>query len=158
MNAIEGWLDSSEWLIDEVISGQAVKLPVKELKFPFETLFGLTEEVLLGLKFELLDDENLLLCSSEHKESILPANFWGGESRQPDLLAAFVKPNDLYVESLVRKVALLLESSGHGRSVDGYQSNTREKPYLMLAALWNVIFQEKLAYVSPPQCFAKTGQ
>lgn len=158
LNAIEGWLDSSEWLIDEVISGQSVKLPVKELKFPFETLFGLTEEVLLGLKFELLDDENLLLCSSEHKVSILPANFWGGESRQPDLLAAFVKPNDLYVESLVRKVALLLESSGHGRSVDGYQSNTREKPYLMLAALWNVIFQEKLAYVSPPQGFAKTGQ
>ncbi|MCH2089303.1 MAG: DUF4011 domain-containing protein, partial [Pseudoalteromonas sp.] len=158
LNAIEGWLDSSEWLIDEVISGQSVKLPVKELKFPFETLFGLTEEVLLGLKFELLDDENLLLCSSEHKVSILPANFWGGESRQPDLLAAFVKPNGLYVESLVRKVALLLESSGHGRSVDGYQSNTREKPYLMLAALWNVIFQEKLAYVSPPQGFAKTGQ
>ena len=28
LNAIEGWLDSSEWLIDEVISGQSVKLPV----------------------------------------------------------------------------------------------------------------------------------
>ncbi|MCV5901044.1 hypothetical protein OFN63_33670, partial [Escherichia coli] len=52
----------------------------------------------------------------------------------------------------------VLEKGGYGRSVDGYQSNTREKPYLMIAALWNVIFQEKLAYVSPPKGFAKLGQ
>lgn len=156
--AIDGWLTTVEWLIDEVTFGQSIKLPLKELKFPFETLFGLTEEVLLHLNFELVDSDGQVLSESVHSVSVLPANFWGGETRQPDLLAAFVKPNGLYVESIVRKVALVLENSGHGRSVDGYQTNTREKPYLMLAALWNVIFQEKLAYVSPPQGFAKTGQ
>ncbi|MEI8624988.1 DUF4011 domain-containing protein [Pseudoalteromonas sp. B137] len=155
---IDGWLDTVEWFIDEVTSGQSVRLPIKELKFPFETLFGLTEEMVLQLDFELVDSEDKIICKKTHKVSVLPSNFWGGETRQPDLLAAFVKPNGLYVESLVRKVASVLETGGHGRSVDGYQSNTREKPYLMLAALWNVIFQEKLAYVSPPQGFAKTGQ
>ncbi|WP_337136282.1 hypothetical protein, partial [Staphylococcus aureus] len=89
---------------------------------------------------------------------VLPAEYWGGEIRQPALLGAFVKPNGVYVESLIHKVTQVLEKGGYGRSVDGYQSNTREKPYLMIAALWNVIFQEKLAYVSPPKGFAKLGQ
>ena len=38
------------------------------------------------------------------------------------------------------------------------KSNTREKPYLMAAALWNVVFSQRLAYVSPPQDFARMGQ
>ena len=105
-----------------------------------------------------LDDTENVLTTKTISIAVLPANFWGGESRQPDLLAAFVKPNGVYVESLVRQVTEVLEKGGYGRSADGYQSNTREKPYLMTAALWNVIFSQRIAYVSPPQGFARKGQ
>ena len=43
---------------------------------------------------------------------VLPANHWGGANRQPELLAAFVKPNGVYVESLVKKVTELLNLLG----------------------------------------------
>ena len=158
LKGIHDWLEPEEWHIDRLESGQSINLQLKELRFPFDKLFSITEEIKHELSFELFSAEGELLNDFNTTVSVLPANYWGGEERQPSLLAAFVKPNGVYVESLVRKVALTLEKAGHGRAVDGYQSNTREKPYLMLAALWNVLFQEKLAYVSPPKGFAKRGQ
>jgi very-short-patch-repair endonuclease len=158
LQPISGWIECEEWLVDSITQGQMVSLPIRELKFPFDTLFGLTEEVTLNLQFDAFASDGSRLASSSAAIAILPANYWGGESRQPDLLAAFVKPNGVYVESLLKQVADLLEQAGHERKIDGYQSNTREKPYMMLAALWNVVFNQQLAYVSPPQGFAKHGQ
>ncbi|MDO6424459.1 DUF4011 domain-containing protein [Saccharophagus degradans] len=149
-----------EWLIDEILPGQVSSLQQKPLDIAHSTLLNLTEEMRVSLKLTVFESQSpeVVLTEKVFDISVLPANFWGGESRQPDLLAAFVKPNGVYVESLVRQVTEVLEKHGHGRSADGYQSNTREKPYLMAAALWNVVFSQKIAYVSPPQDFARMGQ
>lgn len=149
-----------EWPVDEIQPGQAISLQKRPLNVPHDFLFNLTEalKVSVTLSVSSIDNPEAHLTTEEVSIDVLPANFWGGESRQPDLLAAFVKPNGVYVESLVRQVAEVLEKGGHGRSVDGYQSNTREKPYLMAAALWNVIFSQRIAYVTPPQGFARQGQ
>ncbi len=104
------------------------------------------------------DNSDNIYCQVKVKIKVLPPNFWGGESRQPDLLAAFVKPNGQYVESLVRQVSLYMEKEGHGRKIDGYYSNTREKPYLMAALLWDAIFSQKISYVTPPSSYATLGQ
>ncbi|MEH6735024.1 MAG: DUF4011 domain-containing protein [Shewanella sp.] len=158
LESVEGWLSEIEWLIDEIRPKQQIDLPSVDLKFPLEKLFGLTEQLTLELNFRIYNNVDEIIATSTIGIDILPANYWGGERRQPDLLAAFVRPNGVYVESLLKQTTELLEKEGHGRSADGYQSNTREKPYLMVAALWNVIFQQKLAYVNPPQGFATTGQ
>lgn len=151
---------TEEWSIDEIRPGQGISLQQRPLKVSHDFLFNLTEEIKVSITIAVcsLNEPKIPLTTKDISIAVLPANFWGGESRQPDLLAAFVKPNGIYVESLVRQVAETLEKGGHGRSVDGYQSNTREKPYLMVAALWNVIFSQRIAYVSPPQGFAKEGQ
>lgn len=149
-----------EWPIDEIRPGQVISLQKRPLSIPHNTLFNLTEEMItsISLTVYFVDAPENVLTTKKIQISVLPANFWGGESRQPELLAAFVKPNGVYAESLVRQVTEVLEKGSHGRSADGYQSNTREKPYLMVAALWNVIFAQRLAYVSPPQSFARQGQ
>ncbi len=149
-----------EWPIDEIRPGQSISLQKRPLNVSHDLLFNLTEEIKVSITITVysLDEPEVPLATENISIAVLPANFWGGESRQPDLLAAFVKPNGVYVESLVRQVAEMLEKGGHGRSVDGYQSNTREKPYLMVAALWNVIFSQRIVYVNPPQDFARAGQ
>ncbi len=151
---------SEEWLVDEIRPGQGISLQKRPLNVPHDFLFNLTEELKVSIRLSVAtaDKPEVNIVTEDFLIDVLPANFWGGESRQPDLLAAFVKPNGLYIESLVRQVAEALEKSGQGRSVDGYQSNTREKPYLMTAALWNVIFAQRIAYVTPPQSFARQGQ
>ncbi|MFM2477064.1 DUF4011 domain-containing protein [Celerinatantimonas sp. MCCC 1A17872] len=158
LEEIPGWLAEYEWLIDELRPRQRIDLVMADFKLPFEKLFGLTEELSIQLTFNLYNDLDEVISSVVKNVDILPANYWGGENRQPDLLAAFVKPNGIYVESLLRQVANSLEKHSHSRSLDGYQNNTREKPYLMVATLWNVLFEQKLAYVSPPPSFAKYGQ
>ncbi len=151
---------SEEWVIDEIRPGQVISLQQRAFNIPHNFLFNLTEEIRVSVTFtvNVQNNPDPILAKKEISIAILPANFWGGESRQPDLLAAFVKPNGVYVESLVKQVTEVLEKNGHGRSADGYQSNTREKPYLMVAALWNVIFSQRIAYVTPPQDFARQGQ
>lgn len=51
-----------------------------------------------------------------------------------------------------------MKSAGQESKLDGYQSQTRERPYLMAAALWNVVSNESIAYVNPPTSFAYSGQ
>ncbi len=160
LNAFQDIFLEEEWFVDEIHAGQAITLQQRPLSVPQDLLFKLTEEMQVPLTFSVFskDSPGHVLVKEEIQVTILPANFWGGETRQPELLAAFVKPNGLYVESLVRQVTELLEKGGYGRSADGYQSNTREKPYVMTAALWNVVFAERISYVTPPQSFARQGQ
>ena len=148
------------WELSQIGPGQHVKLQDRSLQFSHDYLLNLSDEILVKFTFSVFraDDPTTPLISQSETLTILPANFWGGETRQPELLAAFVKPNGVYVESLVKQVTDVLESNGHGRSVDGYQSNTREKPYFMAAALWSVLANQKIAYVSPPPSFAHQGQ
>ena len=151
---------SEEWPIAQIAQGQVVTLQDRTLRFSHSYLTNLSDEVPLRFKFTVHADatpDSALLTESE-TITVFPASFWGGESRQPELLAAFVKPNGVYVESLVKSVTQLLEQNGHGRSADGYQSNTREKPYLMTAALWSVVTAQKISYVSPPPSYAHQGQ
>jgi very-short-patch-repair endonuclease len=155
-----GLLLTEAWEISQIGPGQYISLQDRSLQFSHDYLFNLSDETRLKFTFSVVSAESpeeALLTQSETL-NILPANFWGGEVRQPELLAAFVKPNGVYVESLVKHVTEVLEANGHGRSADGYQSNSREKPYFMSAALWSVAASQRIAYVSPPPSFAHQGQ
>ncbi len=160
LTVVPQFFTPEEWPVDEINPGQTISLQQRPLNIPHNILFDLTEEITLAATLTVCssDDPNVVYWRKDISITVLPANYWGGESRQPELLAAFVKPNGIYVESLVRQVTEVLEKSGYGRSADGYQSNTREKPYMMAAALWNVIFAQKIAYVTPPPGFARQGQ
>ena len=151
---------TEEWHIDEIHPEQSILLQKRPLNIPYNVLFELTEEITVTATLTVCssDDIGVIYCEKIIPITVLPANYWGGERRQPELLAAFVRPNGVYVESLVRQVTELLDKDGHGRSANGYQSGTREKPYMMAAALWNIIFSQKIAYVTPPASFAYQGQ
>lgn len=147
------------WLIDELISGQSVTLPERDLSVSRNSLLALSETVVTLFSCYIeLEETGEKLAEYRFKVDILPANYWGGESRQPELLAAFVRPNGVYVESLVRQATELMEKMGEERKADGYQSNTRERPYLMASTLWNFVFAQRISYVSPPASFARLGQ
>lgn len=160
LTSTDDLLEAQVWEIGHLAPGQTIRLQERVLEFSHKYLFDLSDETLLTFTFTVTGPEGVdspLFVRSE-EITVLPANFWGGEKRQPELLAAFVKPNGVYVESLVKQVTDVLEAAGHGRSADGYQSNTRDRPYLMAAALWNVMVSQKIAYVSPPPSFALQGQ
>jgi len=109
----ESVLETEKWEISEISEGQHIRLQQKPLRFSHEYLKSLSDEKDITFTFSIFhtDESDECLFRCHEVVSILPANFWGGESRQPDLLASFVKPNGVYVESLVRKVTDILELS-----------------------------------------------
>ncbi len=155
------FFEPEEWLIDRLEAGQSTKLQLRPLKPHFDKLSGLTEEMLVQLKFAVSyigSDGQPHEFSSHHEISFLPADYWGGEARQAELLGAFVQPNAHAVETLTAKVAQGLRNAGENSAIDGYQSNTRERPFLFGAALWSTVFNERLMYLSPPNGWAEHGQ
>jgi very-short-patch-repair endonuclease len=149
------------WLIDRLESAQSTKLQERLLKPEHSMLAGLTEELLVTIRLSCryLDQQGQEQRFHNDLETrVLPSDYWGGENQQAELLAAFVQPNTHTVESLTSKVSQLIRNSGENSALDGYQSNTRDRPFLFGAALWSAIFNERIAYVSPPQGWASTGQ
>ncbi|WP_289027750.1 DUF4011 domain-containing protein [uncultured Paraglaciecola sp.] len=145
------------WHIDSIKAGHTQLLPKQLPKLSYEYLDKLTEQISINLTFKIfLDDE--LVKTEIISVDILPKNFWGGEERMAELLAAFSCPNAAYVMEIVKKASEQLKDAGHGSSLDGYQSQTRERPYLMAAAIWNVISAANISYVTPPSSFAYSGQ
>ncbi|CAA0105879.1 Uncharacterised protein [Halioglobus japonicus] len=156
----DGILLTETWEVSQISPGQYISLQDRPLQFSHDYLFNISDETSLKFTFTIASSEapEIPLLTRAETLAVLPAGFWGGETRQPELLAAFVKPNGIYVESLVKQVTEVLEANGQGRSADGYQSNSREKPYFMAAALWSVVANQRIAYVSPPPSFAYQGQ
>ena len=146
-----------EWHIDSIQNGHTLLLQQRSLKIANTYLDELSEQIEINLNFTLYSDDELI-SKANYTTNLLPKNFWGGEERMAELLAAFSTPNANYITELVKKASEVMKASGHGSKLDGYQSATRERPYLMAAALWNVIANENIAYVSPPASFAYSGQ
>jgi len=146
-----------EWHVDSFEIGNTLLLQKRLLKISNEYLDALTEQIAINLNFILYGTDEILATQS-YQTNLLPKNFWGGEERMAELLAAFSTPNAHYISELVKKVSDVMKDAGHESKLDGYQSETRERPYLMAAALWNVVSNESIAYVTPPTSFAYSGQ
>lgn len=145
------------WYVDSIEAGHTQLLQKQLPKFSYEYLNNLTEQASINLTFKVYVEE-VMLCSQRHSLDILPKNFWGGEERMAELLAAFSCLNTAYVVEIVKKASEQLKQAGHGSEMNGYQSQTRERPYLMAAAIWNIISSSNISYVSPPNSFAYQGQ
>lgn len=149
--------EANTWMIDELAAGQTVCLKERLLKLSATSLDGLTEKRLIQFKLSAYA-EDVLVSTVTNEIELLPKNHWGGELNMPELLAAFVTPNTRYCDSLLKKASTLLAKSGYESKLDGYQSNTRQRPYMIAAALWSAVCKEGLSYCVPPASFAKTGQ
>ena len=150
-------IEQNDWIISEVRPKQSIDLPGSSLRLPASTLLELSERVVLDVVFEVFHNENIL-AEYTGKTELLPYNHWGGESTMPELLAAYIFPNSPVVENTIKLAGELLKSKGHESRLDGYQSNTRERPYLVASAIWSIICDKELTYTEHPASFASMGQ
>jgi hypothetical protein len=62
-----------------------------------------------------------VLAESKHDVRILAPNEWGGCNSIPDILAAFIQPNDPAVSRIVRDASDLLRAENKDAGMEGYQ-------------------------------------
>lgn len=94
----------------------------------------------------------------EKTVEILARNQWGGIGHSPDLVAAFVQPNDPAVDRVLKKAAQILRQHGKDSALNGYTSGSRQRAWELASAIWAAIAALGLDYALPPASFEREGQ
>lgn len=98
-----------------------------------------------------------VLATEERKVELLPRNQWGGLSHLPDLVAAFVQPNELAIDRLLKQTAQVLREAGKSPALNGYQDGAK-RAWELASALWTAVAGLGLDYALPPASFEHRGQ
>src|SRR5262249_31677725 len=99
-----------------------------------------------------------VIAGSVHPLVALARNEWGGARFMPELLAAFVTPNDPALQVLMKEASRLLEAAGRPGSLEGYQARSRKRCWEMVSALGAALSRRGLTYAEPPASFGHEGQ
>lgn len=122
-----------------------------------EYLASLTEKEVGYVTVAVYNGEELL--GSENSEiEILPYGQWSGTVYMPELLCAFVMPNHPAVQGIVAKTATWLEKWKGDPAILGYSTRNPNEVRMQMAAVYEAIKQEAIAYCLPPASYETVGQ
>lgn len=146
------------WSIDSIGPSQTCHISALDLRLDGPRLARLNETEFATVKAVLESEgaESPLLVLERELE-LLPRNHWGGLSHVPEMVAAFVQPNDGAVEKMLKSAAQLLRDNGCDAALDGYRSGSKHA-WEILSAIWGAMAGAKFDYSLPPASFEQTGQ
>jgi hypothetical protein len=111
------------WRLDHIAAGTDVRIRDLDLSLDGALLGRLTESERAVITFRLTTGlvEPVELASFESTVELLPRNQWGGLSALPDMVAAFVQPNEPAIERVLKKAADVLHKAGNWLPLYGAQ-------------------------------------
>ncbi|WP_417773588.1 DUF3320 domain-containing protein [Stappia sp.] len=151
------FLRPRSWTLDRLIPGDRLPLSDRKIDLDASYLAGLNEaergEITLRLSSadEVFDEQRIAV-------RLLARDEWGGVNDMAQLLPAFVMPNDPGVAPILRAAAERLAAHGHPSGLDGYQSQSPQRAFMLAAAIYSAIAGMALHYAEPPASFESRGQ
>ncbi len=150
---------SKTWHIEAVGAGQTVHLTNLDMGLDGAHFVRLSEAekavVTFVLRARAMPD--MALARQEVEVELLPRNQWGGLAYLPDMVAAFVQPNESYVEKLLKQAADILRQSGKSAAMNGYQGGAK-RAWELTSAIWSAVGAMGIDYALPPASFELAGQ
>ena len=153
------FLKPKTWRIDAVGVGQRYRITELDVQLDGILLTRLTEAEKATISFVLRRRGEAAeeLGRLERSVELLPRNQWGGLSHLPDLVAAFVQPNEPAVERLLKQAAEVLRNNGKNPALDGYNGGSK-RAWELASGIWSAVAAMGLDYALPPSSFEHTGQ
>ncbi|AZB65608.1 DUF3320 domain-containing protein [Cereibacter sphaeroides] len=150
-------LGERTWTIDRI--GPKAQIRPRDLRIPLAggLLDKLTDRMKAEVRFILRQGDKILADRTE-TVTALARNEWGGGRFMPELLAAFVTPNDPSVQRLLKEASVILAGSGKSGSLEGYQAKSRARAWEIMAGIWAAVSARGITYAVPPASFEQTGQ
>lgn len=152
-------LRARTWTLDAVGAGETYHLSDLDVQLDGALLSRLTEAEPATLRFELRCRKapDVLIAHQECVVELMARNQWGGIGHLPEMVAAFVQPNDPAVDRMLKATAQALQEGGKSGSIDGYTHGAK-RAWELASGLWTAVLKRKLHYALPPASFEHTGQ
>ncbi len=151
------FLSPKTWHIDRLLAGTQLYIKDRLINLNGQFLADLTEAVSGRITLTLAKDDAELASASVPVELLARAE-WGGMNAMPELLAAFVMPNDPAVDRILKAASNVLRRAGKPDGIDGYSSGSRTRSWELASAIWSAIVGMQISYALPPASFEKQGQ
>lgn len=159
LSAEPAFFKPKTWRLESVAKGQSYRVKDLDIVLDGPLLTRLTEAESATVQFTLrkAGETTTPVAELARQVELLPRNQWGGLSHLPDMVAAFVQPNDPAVDKVLKKAAELLRAHGKSSSLDGYTKGSK-RAWELAAAIWGAVVSMKIDYALPPASFEHTGQ
>ncbi len=105
--------------IDRLAIGSSMHISPVDLKLDARYLRQLTEGLRGTLSIAVGEGGGTVLAQSAVDIALLPPSQWGGANAAPELLAAFVRPNDPAIDVILHDAAAKLAAAGEAPAIDG---------------------------------------
>ena len=145
------------WRLDRLAPQSSLRPADLDVALNAGLLMGLSEAVRARATVRVKRGEEVL-HERQHALELLARNEWGGAVAMPELLAAFVQPNDPAVSRVLKAASEVLRRAGKPDGLNGYQSGTRARSFELASAIWSAIAGLGLTYAEPPASFETHGQ
>jgi len=145
------------WRMERVGPEVHYRLPERALNISAKFLSELQEAVRAVLSFRLMVSGQEV-CTKDVPLEVLSKDEWGGVGHIPEIAAAFVRPNDVAVERIIKQAAEVLRKRSKPSAFDGYTTGDRKRVWEVLSSLWASVCSLGLDYILPPASFEQQGQ
>lgn len=152
------FLGERSWRFDRIAPGETARPQDRDVAISATYTLGLHEAERGTVLLALTDSDGLELARVRRPIELLAADEWGGAAATPELLAAFVTPNEPAVDRVLRLASDALAASGAPDAINGYESNDTARVHVIVSAIWSAVSNLQLAYALPPASFESQGQ
>lgn len=158
VEANPGFIKGKTWRVDRLSPNTKLPVQDRDVTLNGQMLLDLDEAMSGELIFRLRNEQEMFV-ENRYEIELLARNEWGGNAYMPELLAAFVTPNDPAVSKHVLKTAsAVLSQAGRKTAFDGYESKSRSRIWEVASAIWSGVVARQLSYALPPRSFESEGQ
>ncbi len=159
VESVPPFLKPKLWHVDAVGAGKSYRINELDVQLDGTLLTRLTEAEKATVTFVLIrgGDSPEELARLDWIVELLPRNQWGGLSHLPDMVAAFVQPNEPAVERLLKQAAEVLRNHGKNAALDGYRGGAKHA-WELASSIWSAVAGMGLDYALPPASFEHSGQ
>jgi very-short-patch-repair endonuclease len=157
MTADPPFVAAKTWVIDRLGPQDRSHILDRDVDLNAGLLLETNESITGKVHIRVSCGEALL---GEHvaEVEVLARNEWGGAAAMPELLAAFVTPNDPAIDTVLKAAAQVLSGAGKSDAINGYESKSRTRVWELASAIWSAVAGLRLSYALPPASFETNGQ
>lgn len=149
--------ESCQLHIESISPGSEERLSAIHIQLSTSFLSQLTERLLGHIHVEISTNEHPVFSES-YEMSLLAFDQWGGISILPEMLAAFVTPNHPIIAPIIKRASEILGDWTGSSALDEYQTRDPNRVKKQMAAIYEAIAEQQIAYCCVPASFEEFGQ